>query len=277
MEHPSVTRSRRAQLAILSGAVALSVMGAGAAVTAQSPVTSPVPGPSASPVQGSGPSMTQPYHRGHWAPRHQGAGPRFQQLPPFAGGWDRGPMTPGDGPGGYDEARPGRASISVTAIDPPTISLATADGWTRDIDTTNVVITRDDQATTLADVNVGDSIRVDEIRNADGSYTVTGIEVLPTVISGTVATVGADSFTVTTGDGSTVTVNTTDATRWVGQRGSTGGLGSLTVGGRVIALGARAADGSISATAVLARGIPTLRPNQPQPVTPSPSPVANQG
>ncbi len=108
----------------------------------------------------------------------------------------------------------------VSAIAAPVISLTTDDGWTRDVDTTGVTITRNGQTITLADVHVGDDIRLGQTRNADGTWTVTQLEVLLAVVQGTVASVGTDSFTVTEADGSVVTVRVADTTRWVARRGN---------------------------------------------------------
>jgi hypothetical protein len=192
----------------------------------------------------------------------------------------RGGFGRGDGPmvqGGRQPWLMGRSAVTVTAITAPVISLATDDGWARDIDTTNVVITRDGQAITLADVSVGDSVRVAQTRNADGTWTVTGIEVQPASVLGTVASVGTDSFTVTGSDGTVVTVRVSDTTRWMTRRGATTGLASLTVGSVVVAVGVRAADGSIDATAVGVRGVQPTQPNQPTMPSASPSPGASQG
>jgi hypothetical protein len=165
-----------------------------------------------------------------------------------------------------------RSAITVTAVSGPTVSLATDDGWTRDVDTTNVVITRDGQPLTVADVQVGDTVRLAQTRNADGSYTVTGIEVQPALTMGIVATVDPTGFTVTEADGTIVTVRVGDTTQWISRRGTATGLDGLVVGSRVAAKGVLAADGSIDATAVVAeRGAATV---PAEPAT-SPAPEAS--
>jgi hypothetical protein len=165
-----------------------------------------------------------------------------------------------------------RSAITVTAVNGPTVSLATDDGWTRDVDTANVVITRDGQPLTVADVQVGDTVRLAQTRNADGSYTVTGLEVQPALTMGTVATVDPTGFTVTEADGTLVTVRVGDTTQWISRRGTATGLDGLAIGSRVAAQGVRAADGSIDATAVVAeRGAATV-PSEP---ATSPAPEAS--
>ena len=147
----------------------------------------------------------------------------------------------------------GRNAVTVTTNDGTSLGLATPDGWTRTIDTTNVVLTKDGATIAIADIAAGDRVSIAQTQNADGSYTVTGIAVLPALVSGTVATVGTDSFTVTLADGTTQTVNVTAATTWRVRGSTTPGIASLTVGGAVAATGTLAADGSLDATMVVAR------------------------
>ncbi len=93
-------------------------------------------------------------------------------------------------------------------------------------------------------------------------------------VQGAVASVAADSFTVTAADDSVTTVRVGDTTRWIARRGTSAGLDSLTVGTMVIAEGVRAADGSIDAIVVGVRGAVPAVPTTP---SASPSPVAAQG
>jgi hypothetical protein len=290
---PEVTR-RRAIGGAVTGVIVASLLGA-VVVAAQSPD----PGPSAggAPVARPAPSVG-PWHpsrggdwndgRGsHGGPgmdpgmgRGQNGRPGMDQMPgrrwgSARGGYGRG-FGRGDGPmvGGRQAGQVARRAITVTAITDPNISLATDDGWTRDIDTTGVVISRAGQAITLADVSPGDTVRVVETRNADGSFTVTGIEVQLALVQGTVASVDSASFTVTEADGTIVTVRVSDTTQWLSRRGSSASLASLTVGSRVVAAGVRAADGSIDATAVGVRGTLPTSPTSP---STSPSPAATEG
>ena len=152
-----------------------------------------------------------------------------------------------------DFAGMGRNAVTVTSNDGTSLGLETADGWTRTIDTTGVVLTDDGATITLADIAVGDNVSIAQTRNADGSYTVTGIAVLPATVSGTVATVGTDSFTVTLADGTTQTVNVSATTTWRVQGSTAPGIADLTAGRQVSAAGTLAADGSLDATTVVAR------------------------
>ncbi len=282
---PAPRRIRR--LGVVSGVIAVSLLGAGA-VAAQSPSVPPSPGTPPTTQQapgammpgtgrhgygrGMGPGMVPQMRPGQMGPGFGGRSGTDQRG--FGGGFGRGgPMVDG----GRQLWLTGRSSVTVSAIAAPVISLKTDDGWTRDIDTTGVVITRGGQTITLDDVSVGDDVRVAQTRNADGSWTVTGIEVQLATVQGTVASVGTDSFTVTQADSTAVTVRVSDTTQWLARRGTTAGLASLTVGQGVVAAGVRAADGSIDATAVGVRGIPPMSPSQPTVPSASPSPGATQG
>ncbi len=156
------------------------------------------------------------------------------------------------GPGGSAMAA-SRGSVSVTAVDGTSLTLQTSDGWTRTIDTTGVVLTAGDAAITLADIAVGDEVRIAQTRNADGSYTVTGIALQPMRVSGTVATVGTDSFTLTGADGGTTTVYVSSSTTWSIRGDSDPTLADLTVGTAVDVTGDSRADGGIDATRVTVR------------------------
>ena len=160
----------------------------------------------------------------------------------------RGPGGRGFGGGAIDE-RIGDA-ITVASNDGTTLGLETADGWTRTIDTSNVVLTRDGVTITASDILVGERVRVAQTRNADGSYTVTGIEVQPSIVTGTVGSSSATGFTVVASDGTTTTVTVDDQTTWAAPGSTSASLADATAGRSVAVAGALQADGSIVATAV---------------------------
>ena len=301
----------RRRIIIVGGVIAASLLGAGA-VGAQSP--SPSPAANGSPAMPSTPSTRLHPMGGGWRNQGQwgnGGGGGYGQPggrqgmggpgmggpgmggrqgmggpgmggrqgtgePGFGRGFGRG-YARGDvpmGQGGPMLRSAARSAVTVSAITAPVISLTTDDGWTRDVDTTGVTITRNGQTISLTDVHVGDDVRLGQTRNADGTWTVNRVDVLLAAVQGTVASVGSDSFTVTQADKSVVTVRVSDTTRWVARRGNTAGLSSLTVGSAVIAEGVRAADGSIDAIAV---GVRSAAPTTPSVPSASPSPAAAQG
>jgi hypothetical protein len=170
---------------------------------------------------------------------------------PF-GGPNRGPGR-GDGPGfGRADGR-GFGQISVAAVSGSSLSLATADGWTRTITVTDATkVTKGGAAATLADIAVGDSIRFGQTRNADGTFTITAIDIVQPQVAGSVTAVTADSITITLRDGTSQTVKTTGSTTYHLERAD-GARSDVTVGSDIVATGEKAADGSLTASSVWVR------------------------
>ena len=152
------------------------------------------------------------------------------------------------GPGG----RQGRGfgQISVTAINGSDLALRTDDGWTRTITVAAATtITTGGQPGTLSDLTVGDVIRFAETRNADGSYTITRIDIVVPQVAGTVTAIGADSITIAGRDGTATTVRTSASTTYhVGR--ADGSRADVKVGSAIVATGTKAADGSLDAASV---------------------------
>ena len=147
-------------------------------------------------------------------------------------------MSPGGvaggqgGPGGPSMMALGLSQITITGIDGSKLDLKTDDGWTRTVDATGVTIQRAGQTITVADLKVGDTIRLQEQRASDGTWSVTGIEVVLPTVDGTVAAVTGDSVTVTLPDGSTQKVATDASTTYfIGATAAT--ASAVTVGVRV--------------------------------------------
>ena len=244
--------------AALASAVVATAL-TGGVVAAQTSTPAPVASPSTT-TPSTGTTPAQP--RGMQVGPGFGQGRNGQDGQDGHGGpgqgFDQGGQGFGQGmPGGMDRGGPGgigQNSITIASIDGTTLGLVTADGWTRSIDTAGIVLTNDGATIPVTDLLVGQSVKVDETRNADGTYTVTGIETAPTRVSGTVGTVGTDSFTIVKSDGTSVTVSVSATTTFsaVGST-SAGSLSSLTAGQSVSAQGALQADGSIAATSVVTR------------------------
>jgi hypothetical protein len=149
-----------------------------------------------------------------------------------------------------DRAGGPRSDVSVASISGSQLSLKTDDGWTRTIDASGATITKGGAAATLADVTVGAQIRFAETRNADGSYTVTKIDIEMPRVAGTVTATGGSTITLKSMDGSAVTVAVTAATRYRVAGAQSATLADIKVGDIVMATGPKAADGSLTATAV---------------------------
>ena len=204
----------------------------------------------------------------------QGGPIRIQPVDP--GGMVMGGGIGPGGPGSLTVLGDPARLVTVTAVNGSTVSLITKDGWTRDVDTAYVVITLDGDTLTPADLAVGDSVRVDQTRNANDTYTITGLEVVLAEVAGIVTTVGTDSFTLTQMDGTTTTVHVGDGTKWplpmpVPEAGGTG-LAGLQAGDFVAARGKLEADGSMDASSVASGGM-TIRSENGAPGMMLPPPI----
>ena len=226
-------RSRRplaaALAAVAVGALAFTVAVAGG-------LSGPAPGaavPSAAPAEPAGvPSVEQGgsvVDAGWLAPSRRGA-----TTTPAFGGNGRG-RTLGD--------------ITITKVDGARLSLETEDGWTRTIDATGVTITRGGTTIVVGALAVGDTIVLRQARRADGTFTVTAIRVILPKLAGTVTGVAASSLTLTTRDGTKVTVKLTSSTTYrLGK--NTVDKSAVKVGMQAVATGTKAADGTLTATSV---------------------------
>ncbi|HEV8402281.1 MAG TPA: DUF5666 domain-containing protein [Candidatus Limnocylindrales bacterium] len=189
-----------------------------------------------------------------------------------AGGHDRGPLPafglplgprggfggPGLGFGGF-----GLGQITITAIDGSDVSLKTDDGWTRTITvTSDTKITKAGKSITVADLAVGDHVRIAEDRASDGTYTVTAIIVVLPSVAGQVSAIDGDTITITQPGGTKATVHVSASTTYqVG--GDPGKLSDITVGAFIVAEGSQRSDGSLDAAVVRAGFGGKIAPNGP--------------
>ncbi|MEZ4598004.1 MAG: hypothetical protein R3C32_15040, partial [Chloroflexota bacterium] len=180
------TRIRRPGARTVTGLALAATILTTAGVAAQGPSAATTPGAATAPGADQA-------GRGD----HRGMGWRSQQRDSRRGG------QPGfgDSERGWQRTSPARGTVAVTAVDGTNLALETADGWSRTIDTTGVALTRDGATIAIADILVGEHVRVVQTRNADGTYTVTGIEVQPATAMGTVGAVATGGFTVVGSDG----------------------------------------------------------------------------
>ena len=166
----------------------------------------------------------------------------------FAGGRGDGPAGGGEGLGGIRGGAFGR--ITVKSISGSSVALATDDGWTRTITvTSDVKITKGGEAAALADLEVGDVIRLGQKHNDDGSWTVTGIAIVLPRAAGIVTAVSADTITITVRGGTSQTIHTTSATKYHRDRDD-GTRADVKVGSIIGAVGDRAKDGTFTATSI---------------------------
>ena len=206
------------------------------------------------------------------------------QTPPGNGG--NGPRLGNRGLGGLFRlgggARFGFGNITVAAIDGSNLSLKTDDGWTRTIAVTSTTkLTKGGNAITLGDVKVGDRIRFRETRNADGTFSIPAVEVVLPSVVGKVTAKTADSITLESLGGGTVTIHVTASTNYRVAGKKNAALADIAVGAIIGAQGEKRADGSLDATRVAAAPKPGKwfggRGNQQPKAGPNAAPSASPG
>jgi hypothetical protein len=227
----SSARSLPVRAGIVAGTAALLVIGAVAAMGAS-------PSPSTTETEGYLLAAVEP-------------DAEIQVATPFADGF-RG----GFGPGGFHE-------ITIAAINGSSLSLETADGWTRTITVSDsTTLTKAGETISLADLTVGDQIGFSQERQTDGSYNVTAIRVVLPTIGGEVTAIDGNTITVAGRDGTTGTIHVDGDTTYA-VAGETGkALSDITVGSFVIAEGTLRTDGSLDADRVHS-GMRGLRGDHP--------------
>lgn len=216
------TASPFVRIGIVTGAAALVLVGAVAAMGA-----SPAP-------SGSTTTPTTPTASGD----------------PNLGGFGPGPGRMGDF-GDFGGFGRGFGAITITSIDGSNLSLKTEDGWTRTIAvTSDTTITKAGATIAVGDLAVGDEIRFAQTKAADGSFTITRIVVVMPSLGGEVTAKTSDTITVARRDGTTATIHVDSATTYTvdGVAGKT--LADIAVGDHVRAEGTSNSDGSLDAATV---------------------------
>jgi hypothetical protein len=150
--------------------------------------------------------------------------------------------------------RHGFGEISIAAISGNDVTLATADGWRRTITiTSSVELTKGGQDIEVSDLQVGDQVRFRQVRNDDGSYSVTALAVVMPTIQGEASAITASGFKVTTRDGSVWTVDVNGSTTYDYGQG-TGTLSDVKDGQPVRVSGTITADNQMTALNVRVAG-----------------------
>jgi len=162
---------------------------------------------------------------------------------------------PAGGPGWDFGGRGGMrfGGITITAISGNSVSLETADGWTRTITVDSGTTYQKDGATAaLADLKVGDEIRFQETRETNGTWTIDAIAIVPPHTSGTVSAISGSTITVTTPDGTSATIKVGSATTYDVAGNDSAALSDIKAGMVLMATGTLNADGSLNATRIRA-------------------------
>lgn len=144
----------------------------------------------------------------------------------------------------------GFGGITITAISGNSISLATADGWTRTITVDGgTTYSRSGDTIALGDLKVGDEIGFRQTRETDGTYTIDSIQVVLPHLGGEVTAIDGSTITVKQRDGATATIKVTGSTTYtVG--GASAKLADVKVGMFLVAEGTKNSDGSLTASDV---------------------------
>ncbi len=175
---------------------------------------------------------------------------------PAAGSGKQGPgMKPGrgsEGNGKGSENGHGRGDVSgtISSVSGNTLTLS------RDkvivITATlnsNTVYTMAGKTISQADLKVGTVARVHETFAADGTASISSVEVVLSEADGTIGAITGNSFTLTKTNNSTVKVNTNSSTNFL-DLGKTIALADLKAGQKVSASGILNADGSLDAAVI---------------------------
>ena len=161
---------------------------------------------------------------------------------------DGGPALDGAGFGHHG----GFGQITVTAINGSSLSLKTADGWTRTITVSNATTYSKAGATIrLSDLKVGDQIRFKQTRQSDGSYTIDAIAVVLPHLGGQVTAINGSTITVQGRDGTTGTIKVTSSTTFQVDDNTKAALADIKVGAFLVAEGTKNSDGSLNAARVV--------------------------
>jgi Domain of unknown function (DUF5666) len=170
------------------------------------------------------------------------AGPGFgQRLGPGPGLGRLGPLA----------RRMGVGPITIVSIDGANVSLKTADGWSRTITVPSATtIQKGGQKSSLGDLKVGDTVRFNETRNSDGTFTITELDVVLPRVAGSVTAVSDSGFTLKERGGTSRNITVNGATVYRLDATKAGSKSDVKVGSNVVVEGNQASDGSIAATAV---------------------------
>ena len=158
-----------------------------------------------------------------------------------------------DGTGRHGMRGSSFGEITIASISGSSISLKTADGWTRTVTvTSSTAITKAGSTIAVGDLKAGDTIHFSETKNTDGSYSITAISVEVPTISGSVTAVSGSSITLKDRSGATWTVTTNSSTKvTLGSIGSKAGSTSdIKVGSDIVAAGTQGTGNTLTALSI---------------------------
>jgi hypothetical protein len=145
---------------------------------------------------------------------------------------------------------------TVTAVGADSLTLKSRDGSTRTIDltgTTTFKLGGDDGK--KSDVKVGSIVVVTGSEGSGDAFTASTVRVQVRLdrVFGEVTATTKDSITVKQRDGSTVTLKVGTATKFAVRGAASPALGDIAIGMKLVAIGTRNVDGSLTASLVEGR------------------------
>jgi hypothetical protein len=167
--------------------------------------------------------------------------------------------------GGPGLGRHGFHEITITAISGSSISLKTADGWTRTITVDSATtFSKAGETIALGDLKVGDQVGFKQTLEDDGSYTIDAVAVILPHVGGEVTAIRSSTITVTQRDGTSATIKVTSDTTYLVGDDTSAALSDIAVGDFVVAEGTKNSDGSLTAARVASgHGGPGFRHHGP--------------
>ena len=155
----------------------------------------------------------------------------------------------GGGPGGPGFGH-GFGGITITSISGNSISLATADGWTRTITVdSGTTYSKSGATIALGDLKVGDQVGFRQTKETDGTFTIDSIQVVLPHLGGEITAIDGSTITVTQRDGTTATIKVDGDTTYT-VNGNGASLADVKVGMFLVGEGNLNDDGSLAATNV---------------------------
>jgi hypothetical protein len=154
-----------------------------------------------------------------------------------------------DGRGGHF----GFGGITITAISGTSVSLETADGWTRTLTVdSGTTYSKSGATIALGDLKVGDQIGFRQTHETNGTWTIDSVVVVLPRAGGAVTKIDGSTITVTQRDGTTATIKVNGQTTYSVNGTDGKALADVKVGMQLLAEGTRNSDGSLTATRVQA-------------------------
>lgn len=173
------------------------------------------------------------------SPKASGRPEPFRLGPSIGGLFGFGGSVPGLGASPF-------GGVTIASINGSSIGLKTADGWARTVTLdSSVKVTEAGRAMGAADLKVGQAVQLQEKRNSDGTFTVTGLAIVTPSVIGQVTAKTATTITIKRFDGTTQTIDVDGSTTYRVQGAATSNLAAITIGMTIVATGPQESNGTL--------------------------------